>query len=143
MAAWASAFEDAITRLEPLGSDGFVPIFVGRALTFAGRVTEALAHFESMGNPKQGVPAWYALALVRAGRREEAEELARIHHQSPHRALFIAAALGDLDRAFEALDQEANLEPQRVPIILTYPELAVLQADPRLLEIRRRFRLPT
>jgi hypothetical protein len=106
-------------------------------------VPEALAHFEAMGNPTQGFPAWYALALVHAGRREEAEELARVHHESPHRALFIAAALGDLDGAFEALELEVKLEPQRVPLILTYPELAILQDDPRLTEIRRRFRLPT
>jgi tetratricopeptide (TPR) repeat protein len=136
-------FEDAIDALErsaPL--QGFAPIFLARSLTFADRIPEALAVFDQLGSPADDFPAWYALALVRAGRREEAEALAVAHRGSTHRELFIHAALGDHDRAIAALEREVIEEPQRVPLILTYPELAVLRDDPRVVSIRRKFRLP-
>jgi hypothetical protein len=57
------------------------------------------------------------------------------------RAVVIYTALGDHDRAFEALDRAAASEPQRVPILLTYPEVAPLHGDPRMAEYRRRFNL--
>ena len=54
----------------------------------------------------------------------------------------IYAALGDKDRAFEALERMAVVEPQRVPTMLVYPEMAVLRGDPRLTALRERFGLP-
>ena len=52
-------------------------------------------------------------------------------------------ALGDKDRAFEALERTAFVEPQRLPLLLVYPEIAVLlRGDPRLASLRQRFRLP-
>ena len=55
----------------------------------------------------------------------------------------IYTALGDKDRAFEALERTAFVEPQRLPLLLAYPEIAVLlRGDPRLVSLRQRFRLP-
>jgi tetratricopeptide (TPR) repeat protein len=90
-------FEEAIARFERLSAadDAFARIFLGRSLTFAGRVEEALALFEGMPNPAEDYPAWYALALVRGGRRAEAQALAAAHRGNSHRELFIYAALGD------------------------------------------------
>ena len=59
-----------------------------------------------------------------------------------HWETVIAAALGDLDGAFEALDRMAEKEPHRVAVLLTYPEMAPLRDDPRLAAFRRRFGLP-
>ena len=68
--------------------------------------------------------------------------MAVAHQGSSHRELFIHAALGDRDRAFEALERQIAEDPQRVPLILTYPELHMLRGDPRLAAVRHRFRLP-
>jgi len=62
--------------------------------------------------------------------------------QYPYRAAIIYAALEDRDRAFEALDRTAEREPQRVPLLLTWPEMAPLRDDPRFTVIKRRFGLP-
>jgi TolB-like protein/Tfp pilus assembly protein PilF len=114
---------------------------LGRALTFAGRPAEALAvHEEPSGHPPG--TEWDALPYVMAGRRDEAERLAVKHQNYPHRLAIIYAALGDNDRAFEALDRLALLEPHRVLDDLSYPELAGLRSDPRFAALRRRFNLP-
>jgi hypothetical protein len=57
-------------------------------------------------------------------------------------APFCAAALGNKDRAFEALERAAVVEPQHVPILLAYPGFAGLRSDPRMAPFRRRFNLP-
>jgi hypothetical protein len=54
----------------------------------------------------------------------------------------IYAALGDKDRVFDALERMAVVEPQRLPIMLMYPEMALLRGDPRLAPFRKRFNLP-
>ena len=81
-------------------------------------------------------------AYVKAGRRSDAEALAVENDHYPYRAAIIYAALGDRDRAFEALDRTAEREPQRVPLLLTWPEMAPVRDDPRFTVIRKQFRLP-
>jgi len=119
----------------------WVDWLLGRALIFTGRPAEALAvHEEPSGIPPG--TEWDAHAYVMAGRRDEAERLAARHQNYPHRRAIIYAALGDKDRAFEALDQLALLEPHRVVDLLAYPELAGLRGDPRFAALRRKFGLP-
>jgi serine/threonine-protein kinase len=115
-------------------------VVLARALACRGRADEAVALYESL--PAQGPPHYRAYAYIKAGRRPEAEELAIENAQYPYRAAIIYAALGDRDRAFEALDRTVEREPQRVPLLLTWPEMASLRDDPRFAEIRKRFRLP-
>ena len=125
--------------------------FLARALVFAGRPAEALSVFERTkpqrppnpprrprGNPRK------VLAYVALGMRAEAEALAAEHSDNPPSTLAaMYAALGDKDQAFEALVRTAHVEPQRLPILLAYPEIAVpLRGDPRLMSLRQRFRLP-
>jgi TolB-like protein len=81
----------------------------------------------------------YAYAL--AGRRDDAE---RIIASAP---LFIEqakifVALGDKDRAFEALDRAIPMGPVRIGRDLTLPELAPLRGDPRLKGLRQKLGLP-
>ncbi len=85
---------------------------------------------------------WLALAYVRTGRRAEAETLAVQHGDSPCTVAIIFAALGDKDRAFEALERAARVEPHQAARTLINPEMVVLRGDPRLTALRRRFNLP-
>jgi serine/threonine-protein kinase len=142
-------YAEAIERFERvLAVDPAFPYtdkLLGRALILSGRLEEGLAVLES--TPEHGLGGGHnadsqAYALVRLGRRAEAEQIAVEHDRFPQRAVLIYTALGDHDRAFEALDRAVAKEPQRVPIMLTYPELAPLQADPRMAAVRRRFKLP-
>ena len=129
----------------------FTDLFLARALAFRGRLDESLALYDAMevhgpaGAPdsrgSEGVAQYLAYAYVKAGRRSDAERLAAENNGYPHRATLIYAALGDRDRAFEALVRTAEREPQRIPLLLTYPEMASLRSDPRFAAIERQFGL--
>ena len=142
-------YEDAIDTLQRVRvvepDLPFVDIYLARALVAAGRPAEALAVFERIdqlsGRPRR-VPD-LALAFVALGRRAEAEELAVEHSDGgPHGQATIYAALGDKDRAFDALERLAVVDPLHLPRRLVRPEMAALRGDPRLAALRQRFRLP-
>jgi TolB-like protein/Tfp pilus assembly protein PilF len=121
---------------------------LARALMFAGRPAEALSLFDNMvrleaGRVRARRPPRLVLAFVLLGRRAEAEQLAAEHQDGPpSRLAVIYAALGDKDRTFDALDRMAVVEPQRLPIMLMYPEMAALRGDARFTALRKRFGLP-
>jgi TolB-like protein/tetratricopeptide (TPR) repeat protein/tRNA A-37 threonylcarbamoyl transferase component Bud32 len=128
-------------------------VVLARALACSGRVNEALALYDLIESQKpdgapllsrapEGAPHYQAYAYVKAGRRSDAERLAAENDQYAYRATIIYAALGDIDRAFEALQRTADREPQRVPLLLTWPELASLRGDPRFAAIQKRFGVP-
>jgi serine/threonine-protein kinase len=117
-------------------------LVLARALALRGRVDEALALYDADDPTATGVPHYRAYAYVKAGRRSDAERLAADNERYPYRATIIYSALGDRDRAFEALTQTAAREPQRIPLLLTWPEMALLRGDSRIDAIRRRFGLP-
>jgi TolB-like protein len=133
-------YEDAIDGFERVrAADPEFPIHhFGRALMLAGRLPEAIALLETA----PGYAPWLGYAYVKAGRRAEAEKLATVHRRFPFRAANIHAALGDTDRAFEALDQMFSTEPQRLAQLLAAPEMGVLHGDPRLTALRKKLRLP-
>ena len=109
---------------------------LGRALLGQGRIDEAiqvLATADSRG--------YLGYAYARAGRREEAEELAAAPGNNFNEAL-IFAGLGDKDRTLEALDRMTQLGPFRVGRMLTFPELALLRGDPRVKALRKKAGLP-
>jgi eukaryotic-like serine/threonine-protein kinase len=141
-------YDDAIATFERIrGEDPdfpFVETFLGRAMVFAGRMSEGIALLEaSEAKGRPGASAGYlAHAYVRAGRRADAMRLAAENAGHPHRETLIYTALGEFDRAFEALDRTAIDEPQVVAVWLTFPELAALRLDPRLAGFRRRFGMP-
>jgi serine/threonine protein kinase len=117
-------------------------VVLARALACRGRVDEALALYDAVDRDASGVPHYRAYAYMRAGRRADAERLATENQEYQYRATIIYAALGDRDRAFEALDRTAAREPQRVPLLLTWPEMSALRDDGRFAAIRQRFGLP-
>jgi serine/threonine-protein kinase len=143
-----SAFE----RVRAIESDfPFLGTLLGRALVFAERPTEALSVFERTEphrprgpHQKPRANPRMVLAYLGLGMRAEAEALAAEHADQPPSTLaIIYAALGDKDRAFGALERTAFVEPQRLPLLLAYPEIAVpLRGDPRLASLRQRFHLP-
>jgi hypothetical protein len=65
-----------------------------------------------------------------------------VHRGLPFREANIYAALGDKDRAFEALERMFSSEPQRLAQLLAQPEMAVLQGDLRLTALRKKLNLP-
>jgi hypothetical protein len=76
-------------------------------------------------------------AYARSGQRDEAEKIAAASAYPNEKAL-IFAGLGDKERTFEALDQMAIVGPQRIGQYLNFPELALLQGDPRLQAFRKK-----
>ena len=54
----------------------------------------------------------------------------------------IFTALGDKDRAFEALERAIPLGPVRLGRNLSYPEFAPLRGDPRVRTLRKKVGLP-
>ena len=131
-------FDDAIALLERLtAEDGQLPLVrreLGRALTFAGRPAEAIPLLEN-----ETPPALHYLthAYVRAGRRADAERIYAEHRTVANRRAVIAAALGDRDRVFDALEQMMADEPHRVAQHLIQPEFALLRGHPRRLALRQ------
>jgi tetratricopeptide (TPR) repeat protein len=120
----------------------FATLLLVRALTFAGRPADALTLLEPHKD-EPGTQYWLAHAYVMTGRRAEVERMPAAHDDRyPYRQLVIYAALGDKDRAFEALDRVAITQPQRVGWTLMCPEMKVLRGDPRLAAFRRKFGLP-
>ena len=80
-------------------------------------------------------------AYALAGRREDAERIARIQWRPIEQAA-IFVALGDKDRAIDALERAIPLGPVRVGRDLTYPEFAPLRGDPRVRMLRKKAGLP-
>jgi TolB-like protein len=80
-------------------------------------------------------------AYARAGRRQEAEELAA-STRDPLLQAQIFAELGDRNRALEALDRGAVEGPFRLGRALAFPEFRFLRGDPRLKAVRKKVGLP-
>jgi serine/threonine protein kinase len=134
---YAEAVE-TFERLTDLDPDfPFARSYLARALILLGRVNEALPLLEP-GMPFLGLGGAY----VMTGRRAEAEKLATEWEGYPYRVAVIAAALGDTERALEAVERTAVSEPHRIGRLLIEPELAPLHGDPRIAAIRKKFGLP-
>ena len=113
------------------------------ALLLSGKAAEAIPILESRNNADLTRTGSGELgrAYALAGRREDAERIAQIQWRPIEQAA-IFVALGDKDRAFEALERAIPLGPVRVGRDLTYPELAPLRGDPRLTSLRKKLGLP-
>jgi serine/threonine protein kinase/Tfp pilus assembly protein PilF len=149
----AGRYEQAITALQRVRQVDpdfpFATVHLARALTFAGRPSEALALLEHLDGRDLGrygpsnVRRWQlAQSYVLMGRRGDAESLLAESNDAPYRQATIYTALGDKDRAFEALERLAVLQQHQVGKILASPEMAALRGDSRLTVLRNRFGLP-
>src|SRR5262249_43826623 len=108
-------------------------------------ILEAWFHERLRTNPQLarraivGEQLGYAYAL--AGRRDDAEKIAARSQLAIEQAT-IFVALGDKDRAFEALERAIPMGPVRIGRDLTWPEFAPLRGDPRLKTLRKKVGLP-
>jgi adenylate cyclase len=114
-----------------------------RAMNLQGKASEAIPILEARLNGQLAAEGSQQLgiAYARAGRREDAERIATIQARPIEQAT-IFVALGDKDRAFEALNRAIPLGPVRVGRNLYYPEFAALRGDQRLKTLRKQLGLP-
>jgi len=140
----AGLYDRAIENCDRvLAIDPTFPVVAGlrvRALIQKGRVSEAIAWMERQG--AAGAEGYLGYAYAVSGRRAEAEVLAARNHDFPQRQAMIYSGLGDKDRAFEALERLAAINPRRAGAFLTRPELAALRGDPRMAALRTELGLP-
>ena len=118
----------------------------GRALVQKGDVAAGIAIFEKLREKFRGdgggIAGYLGYAYAVSGRRAEAESLLPKGVGYPQRQALIYAGLGDKDRAFEAVERLAVLNPRRAGSYLTNPELALLRGDPRVAALRKKLGLP-
>ena len=149
-------------KSDPLSAQ--VQFSLARELFINGRFGEAVAHCEKpcieglllSGKAVEAIPILEARfngdlsrsssgelgrAYALAGRRDEAERIAKIQWR-PIEQAGIFVALGDKDRAFEALGRAIPLGAVRVGRDLTNPEFVPLRRDPRLRVLRKQLGLP-
>jgi tetratricopeptide (TPR) repeat protein len=114
-----------------------------RLMILQGKADEAVPILEAQfhGRLEAAGSGHLGLAYARAGRREDAERIATIQPR-PIEQAEIFAALGDKDRAFEALNRAIPMGPVRLGRDLYYPEFASLRGDPRLNALRQKVGLP-
>ena len=119
--------------------------WLGRARLGQGRIQEAIHIFEQpareridFGDPTLG---YLGNAYARAGRREDAENLAA-KTSEPYNQAMIFAGLGDEERAFRALERMAMLGPVRLGRDLYYPEFNLVRGDTRVKALRAKVGLP-
>ena len=124
-----------ISEVEP--DFPFVQAYLAKALTYTGRADDAIPRLEL----EQGTP-WLAHAYVVTGRRAAAERLATELEPYPYRLTVVLAALGETQRAINALERAAISEPHRIGRLLIEPELRWLHAHPSVIAIRKAFDLP-
>lgn len=113
------------------------------ALLLQGRAAEAIPVLEAQFNGRLSASGSGLLgrAYALAGRRDDAERMATIQWR-PIEQAGIFTALGDKERAFEALERAIPLGPVRLGRDLTYAEFASLRGDPRVKGLRKRAGLP-
>jgi tetratricopeptide (TPR) repeat protein len=117
----------------------FVGNFLTWALLFRGERAAALDRLEEFSVGREGVRG-YIHAIH--GRRAEAEAIAARFAHLPQRQAEIYGLLGDYDRALEALERLAVINPIRAAYQLARPELATIRDDPRVKEFRRKLGFP-
>ncbi len=109
----------------------------GLAWVFKGQTDKALEIFNA-NNGERFIPWVDAIA----GRRAEAEAGAAKYAHNHRITAMIFAALGDLDRAFEALERLESLNPRRAAYYFFSPELSALRNHPRAAAFLQRLGLP-
>lgn len=112
---------------------------LARALFQIGERSEAIRRYEQLDDGTDNFRG-YSYAVV--GRRADAEAAAARRKDFPGALVLIHAGLGNTDLAFEALERFAAERDPRVGSYLTYPELSVLRAHPRMPALRRKLALP-
>jgi tetratricopeptide (TPR) repeat protein len=140
----ARRYDEAASECEKLPADfAFTTQCLGRARLGQGRTAEALRLLETASDW-----GYLAYAYERTGRRDEVEKLlANVPVAFPQRRghtqyALVYAGMNDKDRTIDQLEQLAGVGPARIRFMLTEPEFALLQADPRVKALRKKVGLP-
>jgi TolB-like protein len=144
----ARRYREAASELEQLPADAALKSWlVSRVKIGEGRIDEAIQDLEAhyrRGGLEAGDQNWGELvyAYARGGRRRDAETVVATMPPNPINMVLAYAGLGDKDRVFEALDRASTGGAVRIGRTLTWPELAFIQSDPRVKQLRKKVRLP-
>ena len=126
---------------------------VGLARSYAalGRHDDAIAQLQTAIKHQSAVDVWVAeLARIQAeaGRHEEARRLLRSLYEAgamdtcPANLGLVHVALGEIDRAFEALNRGVDLRSQQMLWMQVDTRFDPIRADPRFQELMARVGLP-
>jgi tetratricopeptide (TPR) repeat protein len=144
----AGRYDEAAGHCQKLPTDyPSKSVCLGRVRLGQGRTEEAvevLAAAVNLGVPLRtgGLGGYLGNAYARAGRRQEAEELAAAVPSTWQRAL-IFAGLGDKDRTLEAVERMVPFGPVRIGRdVINSPEFALLRGDQRMKALRKKVGLP-
>jgi hypothetical protein len=88
-----------------------------------------------------------ARAYLMTGRQKEFDRLLAANRREtsdrrPYHLAIVYAGAGDKVQTFEALDQAADVEPERTAAIILTPEMKFLVGDPRHDALKRKLGLP-
>jgi serine/threonine-protein kinase len=115
----------------------FAELICIRALLVKGRTADALDRINK--HPNLDYLSYFnAITGQRAAAEAAAAKLAHL----PYRQASLYTALGDMQRAVEAFERFAALNPTRAAGVLGDPELARLRREPRVEEFRRTLGFP-
>lgn len=114
-----------------------------RALLLSGKAAEAIPILEARcnGDLSRAGSGELGRAYALAGRRQDAERVATIQWR-PIEQAGIFMALGDKERAIEALQRAIPLGPVRVGRDLTDLQFAAIRGDARVKALRKKLGLP-
>jgi TolB-like protein len=135
---YSLAIETSRELIEETPDVGFARQALGRALYLSGHVKQAIETFS--GDAHWGYRG-YVFAI--RGRQVEARRLAESHPGEPARQMLIYAGLNDRDRAFDALQRAAQLNPWRALTWMQRAEIEpVFRSDPRVRALREQLLRP-
>jgi TolB-like protein/Flp pilus assembly protein TadD len=139
----AGRFDEAASHCEKAANRA---LCLARTRLAQGRIAEAIDVLAGAVNRDvpagEPIRAYLGYAYARAGRREEAEQIARAQAPFAVQQALVFAGLGDKERTLDALDRATVLGPVRIGRALATPEFALIRSDPRLKALRRRVGLP-
>lgn len=147
--ALAGEYDEAMSRfrlialLEPDFPWSYLGM--GWACTGKGQYSEAIAHFTNVSHLLQSrflFSGALGYCYAMSGRRDEAlrllgklTEYARMQHVPAVNYASIYAGLGDMERAFEYLNQSAANHETALPILMLGPEFKPLRSDSRFAQV--------
>ena len=139
----AGRYDEAATHCEKAANRA---LCLGRTRLAQGRIAEAIDVLTAAINRDlpagEPIRAYLGNAYARAGRREEAGQIARALAPFAVQQAVVFAGLGDKDRTLEALDRGSVFGPVRLGRALANPEFDLIRGDPRVKVLRKRVGLP-
>ena len=152
---WVRKYKEAREQLERTleldPNHGLVHFYLGLVLKAEGKYEEAIAEFQKTLEKTGGMPLAMinlGYACAQSGKRSEAKNmLQEAEAQFKKRGLPVSLlawthlGLGNLEKAFECLNQACEEHNPVLPWLGIYPEFDGLHGDPRFRELLRRLHL--